>query len=233
MTVSWEDPILRLGAACILGALVGFERQIHQRTAGLRTNMLVSLGAAGFTLFGTMFYEGDSVGRIVAQIVSGIGFLGAGAIMREGLTVHGLNTAATLWCSATLGIFSGAGYYVAAVIFALFIVLTNTLLRRLENYMDKHPVVAQEMETHYLVHIVCSQAHNKDLRETLLRRMRHRHFILKQLQIKALDNLQVAIEALFRTKGIRDQSIEHVIEDISLDPDIQHIEWRIVHPKEE
>ena len=90
-------------AAMLLGALIGAERQWRQRMAGLRTNALVATGAAVFIL-SAMSASPDSPGRIAAQIVSGIGFLGAGVIMRDGMNVRGLNTAATLWCSAGIGV---------------------------------------------------------------------------------------------------------------------------------
>ena len=92
----------RLGSALLFGGIIGFERQWHQRMAGLRTNALVSLGAAGFVVF-SMAVADSSPTRVAAQVVSGIGFLGAGVILREGINIRGLNTAATLWCSAMVG----------------------------------------------------------------------------------------------------------------------------------
>jgi putative Mg2+ transporter-C (MgtC) family protein len=94
---------IRLGAALLIGAIIGFERQWRQRMAGLRTNALVSLGAAGFVVFSMTVSSDNSPTRVAAQIVSGIGFLGAGVILREGFNIRGLNTAATLWCSAMVG----------------------------------------------------------------------------------------------------------------------------------
>jgi putative Mg2+ transporter-C (MgtC) family protein len=116
----WEA-LVRLSAACGLGAAIGFEREIRDREAGIRTHLLVSLGAALFTVvseygFHEFLASGDNVvrtdpTRIAAQIVTGIGFLGAGAIIREGLSVRGLTTAATLWVVAAIGMACGAGYY--------------------------------------------------------------------------------------------------------------------------
>jgi putative Mg2+ transporter-C (MgtC) family protein len=110
------DFIARLSWALFLGAAIGFERQWRQKSAGLRTNALVSLGAAAFTLisFALTFqedeiYRGDAT-RIIGQIVTGIGFLGGGVILREGLNVQGLNTAATIWCSAAVGSSAGVGF---------------------------------------------------------------------------------------------------------------------------
>lgn len=112
--------LLNLLAALALGALIGAERQWRQRMAGLRTNALVAVGAAVFIL-SSVTTSPDSPGRIAAQVVSGIGFLGAGVIMREGMNIRGLNTAATLWCSAGIGVLCGLGEFGPAVTAALVI----------------------------------------------------------------------------------------------------------------
>lgn len=105
--MTWTPFILHLTLAVALGAIIGAERQWRQRMAGLRTNALVATGAAIFIL-SSVSTSPDSPGRIAAQIVSGIGFLGAGVIMRQGMNISGLNTAATLWCSAGVGVLAGA-----------------------------------------------------------------------------------------------------------------------------
>ena len=105
MHVEIFESIGRLGVALALGSVIGFERQWHQKMAGLWTNALVALGSCGFVVFSSMVGEGDPT-RVAAQVVTGIGFLGAGIILREGINVHGLNTAATLWCSAMVGTFA-------------------------------------------------------------------------------------------------------------------------------
>jgi putative Mg2+ transporter-C (MgtC) family protein len=125
-TLNWDESLLRLALAAVLGGLIGVERELREREAGLRTHLLVSLGSALFTIVGAYGFHafldsGESVvradpTRIAAQIVTGIGFLGAGAIIRQGLSVRGLTTAATLWVVAAVGLASGAGYYSAAVI---------------------------------------------------------------------------------------------------------------------
>ena len=122
-SLSWEELLLRLALAAALGAAMGVERELREREAGLRTHTLVSLGAALFTIAGAygfhdLLTHGSSIDptRVAAQIVTGIGFLGAGAIIRQGVAVRGLTTAATLWVVAAIGLTSGAGYYSAAVI---------------------------------------------------------------------------------------------------------------------
>src|SRR5277367_4216842 len=113
MITSIEQTALNLGFATLLGACIGFERQWRQRMAGLRTNSLVAIGAAGFVVFSMMASGDNSPTRVAAQVVSGVGFLGAGVILREGINITGLNTAATLWCSAMVGTFAGAGQLAA------------------------------------------------------------------------------------------------------------------------
>jgi len=104
------DFIARLSVAFLLGALIGLERQWRQRMAGLRTNTLVATGAALFVMLSVLTPSDSSPSRIAAQVVSGIGFLARGVILREGLTVRGLNTATTIWCAAAIGSLSGAGF---------------------------------------------------------------------------------------------------------------------------
>jgi putative Mg2+ transporter-C (MgtC) family protein len=125
-TLNWDELLLRLALAAVLGGLIGVERELREREAGLRTHLLVALGSALFTIVGAYGFHpflesGQSVvradpTRIAAQIVTGIGFLGAGAIIRQGLSVRGLTTAATLWVVAAVGLAAGAGYYSAATI---------------------------------------------------------------------------------------------------------------------
>ncbi len=124
--LTWADNLARLAVAAGLGGVIGFERELREREAGLRTHILVCVGSALFTIVSAYGFEGflnsgeqvvrADPTRIAAQIVTGIGFLGAGAIIRQGISVRGLTTAATLWVSAAIGIAAGAGYYSGAVL---------------------------------------------------------------------------------------------------------------------
>jgi putative Mg2+ transporter-C (MgtC) family protein len=139
--IGWDDVALRLVVAAILGGAIGLERELREREAGLRTHLLVSLGAAVFTLVSAYgfadFQYGLETGftldptRIAAQIVTGIGFLGAGAIIRQGLSVRGLTTAATLWVVAAIGMASAAGYYSAAIVSTAIVLFTLYPLRQI------------------------------------------------------------------------------------------------------
>ena len=122
-TIGWPEVLLRLFVAAALGGAIGLERELRERQAGLRTHLVVSVGAALFTLvsaYGFHNFDGKvDPTRIAAQIVSGIGFLGAGAIIRQGLSVRGLTTAASLWLVAAIGMAAGAGYWEGALIATL------------------------------------------------------------------------------------------------------------------
>ena len=132
-TISSGQVLLRLGLAAVLGGAVGLERELRERQAGLRTHLLVSVGAALFTLVSAYGFAdwGSKVDptRIAAQIVTGIGFLGAGAIIRQGLSVRGLTTAATLWLVAAIGMATGAGYWEGALVATFGAILTLGPLR--------------------------------------------------------------------------------------------------------
>ncbi len=138
-TLNWDESLLRLALAAVLGGLIGVERELREREAGLRTHLLVALGSALFTIVGAYGFHaflesGASVvradpTRIAAQIVTGIGFLGAGAIIRQGFSVRGLTTAATLWVVAAVGLAAGAGYYSVAVITTALVLIALYPLR--------------------------------------------------------------------------------------------------------
>lgn len=148
--ISEVDILLRVLIAAALGALVGWQREVHHEPAGLRTHIILVLGSAlCMTLsiniaqqFRTTALNGDP-GRIAAQIVSGIGFLCAGAIIREGFTIKGLTTATSLWTMAIVGMTVGLGYYLTSIVVTLFILVILTLLNSLEKrYIHPHLQVA-------------------------------------------------------------------------------------------
>ena len=127
------DISLRLVIASVLGAVIGLERELHAHPAGMRTHLLVSLGSAAFTVLSIFFFESPAApngslptdpSRIAAQIVSGIGFLGAGAILKYGTSVRGLTTAASLWATAGVGMAAGAGAWFVAVVTTVLIVFS-------------------------------------------------------------------------------------------------------------
>jgi len=137
MTVT--EFILRLFTAFVAGLLIGLERQWQHKSAGLRTNTLVSVGAAIFVLLSILVTEKGSgdVTRIIGQVVTGIGFLCAGIIFKEGLSVHGLTTAVTVWCCSAVGCLAAAGYFIETFIATFFIVAVNLCLKPLDEWLTK------------------------------------------------------------------------------------------------
>ena len=143
---------IRLGLALILGSLIGAERQWRQRTAGLRTNALVAAGAAMFVMLTALTAGTADVSRIAGQVVSGIGFLGAGVILRHGASVTGLNTAATLWCSAAIGTLAGYGMYDSAITGAIGVIAAHISLRPVGRALNRSTVIP-DVEITYLFRV--------------------------------------------------------------------------------
>src|SRR5437870_1345885 len=156
------DFTLRILVALLCGLAIGVERQWHHRLAGMRTHALVATGSAAFVALSGMAAGDNSATRIAAQVVSGIGFLGAGVIFKEGFNVRGLTTAATLWCAAAVGTLSGSGFVAAAAIVTAMVIGTNVLLRPFSHMLDRRP--RTEMETSYLVHVPCRRVGEAEVR---------------------------------------------------------------------
>lgn len=129
---------IRLLVAFAAGLLIGIEREWHHKSAGLRTNILVAIGSAIYVLLSIQMTEknGD-VTRIIGQVVTGIGFLGAGIIFKEGLNVHGLTTAATVWCASALGCTAAAGFYYETLIGSILVMSVNSLAIPLDKWLAK------------------------------------------------------------------------------------------------
>jgi putative Mg2+ transporter-C (MgtC) family protein len=218
---------IRLGTALVIGAVIGVERQWRQRMAGLRTNALVSIGAAGFVVFSTTVSGDNSPTRVAAQIVSGIGFLGAGVILREGINIRGLNTAATLWCSAMVGTFAGAGQLTASALAGGFVVGTNLLLRPIVRLINLQPLGAAEVETHYAVELRCQGQEEAHIRALLLQAAASAGLGLRRLTSENLeDSPQVTVSALLVSPSRNDAALEQIIGRLSLEPFITAVHWQ-------
>ena len=136
--MSTTEFFTRLVIALFAGLIIGFERQWHHKETGLKTNMLVATGAAAFVLLSIKVAAtapNIDVTRITAQVVMGVGFLGAGVIFREGANVHGLNSAATIWCSAAIGCIAASGYFAEALICTFLVTIVNTVLEPIDRWM--------------------------------------------------------------------------------------------------
>src|SRR6476646_3339287 len=161
------DSLVSLFAAFVLGTLIGAERQYRQRGGGLRTHVLVAVGAATFVDIGMRINGNQGATQIIAYVVSGVGFLGAGVIMKQGSNVWGLNTAATLWCSAAVGACAGADLAIEAVALTCFVLAGNTLLRPLVNAINRAPIDQGATEAIYEVRLTTSAEYLDENRELL------------------------------------------------------------------
>ncbi|MFN3937493.1 MAG: MgtC/SapB family protein [Gemmobacter sp.] len=228
MSIAPEVAVLNLAVALALGAAVGFERQWRQRLAGLRTNTLVALGAASFTVFAASFPDEVSPTRVAAQVVSGIGFLGAGIIFREGFNVRGLNTAATLWTAASIGLLAGAGQYLLAVAVTGMVVFVNLALRPLSRLLDRQPIQTTELLRNYAVEIVCRSAEEAHVRALMLQ-----GFATSGLHLTALDseNIEgsdrVEVTAAVNGEGVPPGALEQIVGRLSLEPAVTAARWRM------
>ena len=148
LALGWESIAMRLLCAMLVGLVIGTEREYTHRPAGMRTHILVALGACAVMITGQLVFvqyrpygASPDPARLAAQVITGVGFLGAGTILREGSNVKGLTTAASLWSVACLGIAAGGGYYVIAFVGMVFIFITLTLFEAIQNKLIKQKTV--------------------------------------------------------------------------------------------
>src|SRR5262249_43534213 len=167
--MSTSASALNTTTAVILGTVIGMERKWGQHPAGLRTNTLVALGAALFVGLSALIERESSPSRIAAQVVSGLGFLGGGVILREGVNVRGLNTAATLWCSGAIGTLAGAGRLLGATVGTVAVLFVHVALRPVAHWIDAHTRTATNVETCYRLLVECDHNSDAAVRHILLR----------------------------------------------------------------
>ncbi len=189
MEINIQSAAIGLTLAVFCGALIGSERQVRQRMAGLRTNALVALGAASYVVFSSLFPDEVSPTRVAAQVVSGIGFLGAGIIFRQGFTVHGLNTAATLWCSAAVGLMAGAGHAAYAALATGLVIFVNLGLRPLVKWLKRKTRAGVPLSQEYEVLLTCPTREEESVRA---------------LALNALTQMGVSITNMERRDGVSD-----------------------------
>jgi putative Mg2+ transporter-C (MgtC) family protein len=222
------EMLLRLGSGVGLGTVIGFERQYRARMAGLRTNALVAAGATLFVLLSAHGFTGASADptRVAAQIVSGIGFLGAGVILREGLTVRGLNTAATLWCSAAVGSLAGAGLYEVAVAGTVVVVVVNVALRPLGRVVDRRPDTGTETPTCYTFLAVTKDDAEAHVRALLVQALARTDFALRSVtSTNAGATGQVEVRAELSADQRNDKQMESAVSRLSLEPSVTSVRW--------
>jgi putative Mg2+ transporter-C (MgtC) family protein len=219
--------LIALATAFALGCAIGVERQYRQRSAGLRTNVLVAVGAAAFADLGGRVLGGEGEARIIAYVISGIGFLGAGVIMKEGAQVRGLNTAATLWVSAAVGAFAGAGFPAEAAAVTGFILACNTLLRPLVNYLNRRPIRSGETEALYRVHVICAPADIARARDLIDETLERHHYPIRDIETLSESEEQVELAASLTSTTADFAELDTVTNELAAQPEIEASTWSV------
>lgn len=220
-----EQPTFpRLLVALVLGACIGSERQWRQRAAGLRTNTLVCFGAAAFVDLGLTVAPGTA--QVIAYVVSGVGFLGAGAIMKDGGSVRGLNTAATLWCSAAVGACAGAGEMLDAVFIAVLLIGINLVLRPLSRYIDQRSLAVVEMYTFYRLRLFCDTEHQAEAEYQLTRAIASRSLLLRKTRSEEVEGTDHSIIQVILESPTHDaNAMDMLVEELRRFLWTQSVEW--------
>ena len=219
------DTVISYVAAFVFGALIGAERQYRQRTAGLRTNVLVAVGAAGFVDLAQGLAGDAEAVRVISYVVSGIGFLGAGVIMKEGLNVRGLNTAATLWCSAAVGACAGVDRLAEAALLTFFIIAGNTLLRPLVNAINRIPINAEGVEATYAVSLTTAVTHAGVMRDLLEAQLELASYPIAEIEILERGEEQVEIVATLTSTEVESAELDAVVERLEAQAHVAHATW--------
>jgi putative Mg2+ transporter-C (MgtC) family protein len=221
------DTLVSLFAAFVLGTLIGAERQYRQRGGGLRTHVLVAVGAATFVDIGMHLNGEAGATQVVAYVVSGVGFLGAGVIMKQGGNVWGLNTAATLWCSAAVGACAGADLAIEAVALTAFVLAGNTLLRPLVNAINRTPVEESAIEAIYEVRVTVEAEHLEDARELLENRLEAANYPVGRTDVVERDEGTVEIVATLRGTTADPEELNGIVASLEREPLIEHASWTL------
>ncbi|MCX8146048.1 MAG: MgtC/SapB family protein [Azovibrio sp.] len=223
------DTLASLSLAFVLGALIGFERQYRQRTAGLRTNVLVAVGAALFVDIAMRFHaiHGGSPSplHVVAYVVSGVGFLGAGVIMREEGNVRGINTAATLWGSAAVGVAAGTGMLIEAVLGTLFVLAANTLLRPVVNAINRQPMDVESVEVTNTVYVIASRERQKEVLAATAAELERHRYPVQDLEVHAFGDEDVEIEATLTVTSVDGDELDALVARIAKQPGVRQAFW--------
>lgn len=219
----------RLASALALGALIGFERQWRQRDAGLRTNALVAVGAALFASLGELGLDGSDPTRVAAQIVSGIGFLGGGVILKDGITVRGINTAATLWCAAAVGVLAGFGLLLPAALGTGVVLLAHAALRPTAGWLNRRATQLAPGEATYRIRLICRAEDEASIRALLLHTAERLSASLQALSSVDLgDTPRTRVQAQLALPERDDRLLEQIVHRIGQEDGVTAVRWEVL-----
>jgi putative Mg2+ transporter-C (MgtC) family protein len=225
-TLSILEFLARLGVGLGCGALIGVERQWRARMAGLRTNALVAAGATLFVLYSDIDGSLNST-QVAAYVVSGIGFLGGGVILRDGFHVRGLNTAATLWCSAAVGVLSASGHLAFAAIGTATVLAVHLAGRPLGRLIDHdNPAEEDEDLQPYELHITCKPKNEPAIRALIVNTTAGTDLILRGIDTtRAADSSETRLTARLLLAGDAATRLEQLVSRLFLEPGIRAVHW--------
>jgi len=223
--VSLTDTAVSLTTAFLFGGLIGFERQYRQRTAGLRTNILVAVGAAIFVDAANRLTGYDGAIHVMAYVVSGIGFLGAGVIMREEGNVRGINTAATLWASGAVGACAGADLILEAGLATLFILAANTLMRPVVRFINKQPLDTTSVEVTNSVYIITPKHAQKIALKQFIETLEKAGYQAHDVKVHQFGADEVEIQAVLTDAAVDGDEMDALIAQIASKDYVNQAFW--------
>jgi len=226
-TADFLDTLVSLAVAFVLGTMIGAERQYRQRTAGLRTNVLVAVGAAAFVDLSMHLTGADGAVRVISYVVSGIGFLGAGVIMKQGMDVRGLNTAATLWASAAVGSCAGADMVAQAVALTFFVLAGNTLLRPLVNAINRIPLDEKASEATYYFKLAVTTEALPDMRDRLVEKLEAAKYPVADVDVVEIGDDLLEIVATLVSTAVDPNELNAVVVAFQRQPGVRHATWEV------
>lgn len=223
----YTDFILRICLSLVLGFLIGLERQLTGHQAGIRINILICIGTSFFTLF-PMIYGSDQVFRVGSSIISGIGFLCSGVIFKDSGAVRGMNTAATLWCTAAVGILASTGMYEIAITAAAVLIGSNLLLRPLAKKLN--PLVSgDESEKQYRISITCQEKVEWEIRQLLINSNSCKTLFLSNLESGDVVGNKVEIIAEYCSSGkLKNDILEGIVGQALEIPEVVSAGWEVL-----
>ena len=224
-TLSIAEFALRLGVGVGCGALIGIERQWQARRAGLRTNALVATGATLFVLYAVATND-NSPTRVASYVVSGVGFLGGGVILREGFNVRGLNTAATLWCSAAVGVLAASGHLVFTLIGTGTVVAIHLFGRPLGRLIDHDNTIEEDESLQpYLVQVICRPKSEKYVRAQIVQHASSNDITLRGIHTGKPGDDETTLTAHLLMNGHTPARLERLVAELSLQPGVRAVKW--------
>jgi putative Mg2+ transporter-C (MgtC) family protein len=221
------DSLVSLTAAFVLGMLIGAERQYRQRGGGLRTHVLVAVGAATFVDIGQHLNGNVGATQIIAYVVSGVGFLGAGVIMKQGSNVWGLNTAATLWCSAAVGACAGADLAFEAVALTIFVLAGNTLLRPLVNAINRVPIDQGTTEAIYEVRVTTTADNLDDGRALLRDEIEAANYPVADIDVMEREQGDAELVATLLGTAADPKELDAIVTRLEGNPLVENASWSL------